>query len=537
MTPPQDENLLCDEASAALARGDLHKAADMCKSLLVAFPQSARGYHLTASLFQATGNYKKAYDYSSIAAGLDDRVAQYHMQQGQMLYILKEYAQAGEAFGRAVEISGQAAEPCRLLGNTLVAQERFDEAKRWFEKARLAAEPVDTRIDEAECALQSGELEAAEALLSDYLGAYPQSAQAHYMLALLAIYVQELDRAQDLLQAAVENDPRHGQAHFYLALLCAEGGDEQGAVKRLLQVLENEPTHLSSLLLLGGIFMKLGDFPSAEKAFSHVLALCPDHLLAWYSLLELLQVEGRGREGVQRLGEVMQTMDKSTALLHLRALFSGDVPPCAPRAFVAAFYASFVEMFEPWVVATGQTPHLETLVKSLRALPQLQEKRYASLLDLGCGTGVASRLLADFAAIRVGVDVSPHMLKIARRSKGYDVLYELDMVEYALGSETLFDVVLAAGALRWSGNLQPFFHAVRGVMHKDSILACLFEKELSTLAYSVANHGRYSHHLSYIRDVSQAGGLELVSHQEIVSKDQEQAVTRHLCFFKKMTIH
>mgnify|MGYP000564790349 CR=1 FL=1 len=534
----QNEDVLIKEAQEALEKGDLHKAADVCKTLLTGFPQSARGYHLTSSLFQATGNYRKAHDYSAIATELDNCVAGYHMQQGHMLYILKEYAQAQAAFERAVEISGKGAEACRWLGNTLVALERFDDAKLWFVQARRAEVPADTAIDEAECALQSGEWETAEKLLADYITIHPKSAPAHYTMALLALYGSEFDRAEALLYKTLSFDSRHAQANFYLALLLAEGGDEKGAMEHLLRALDVEPTNLSVLLLLGGVFMKQGDRVASEKAFLHVLALAPDHLLAWYSLLELLGEQDRGREGLQRLAEAVDKMPASRPLRHLRALFSGDVPPYAPREFIAAFYASFVEMFEPWVVAASRTPHIEALIKELQRLPQMKDKRHMSLLDLGCGTGVAAGLLADRTAIRAGVDISPHMLKIARRSKHYDVLYDLDIVDYALGSETLFDVVIAAGSLRWIGNLQPFFYAVRGVMHKDSILALMLDKELSTLAYSVTNHGRYSHHFSYVRDVSQAEGLELLLHKEFVSPTEEDGnVTRHMFFFKKMTLH
>ena len=538
MDAPQDETALCDEASEALAKGDLHKAADVCKSLLVSFPKSARGYHLTASLFQATGNYKKACDYSSAAAELDSCVAGYHLQQGQMFYILKEYVQAQKAFERAVELSNNNAEACRWLGNTFVALERFDDALKCFARARAADISVDTVIDEAECALQSGEMEIAEKLLVDYIASHPKSAQAHYVLAVIAIYMREFDRAENFLRKTLALDSRHAQANFYLALLLAESGDELAAMDRLLQALSAEPTNLPALLLLGGIFMKMGDKAASEKAFSHVLALSPEHLLAWYSLLELLHSENRGREGIQRLNTAMESFSGSIPLRHLRSLFSGDVPPCAPREFIAAFYSSFVEMFEPWVVAASHVPHVETLLKELYELPQLQGKRHVSLLDLGCGAGVVGEMLADRSVIRVGVDISPHMLKISRRSKHYDVLYDVDIIDYVIGSETVFDVVVAAGSLRWMGNLQPFFQSVRGVMHKDSILACMLDKELSTLAYSVANHGRYSHHFSYVNDISQAEGFDLVSHKEFnCSTPEDDSVARHMFFFKKMTVH
>jgi predicted TPR repeat methyltransferase len=543
MSESPSEALLCDEAGKALAEGDLHKAADLCKQLLVGYPSSARGYYLTSSLFQATGNYKKAVDYSAIATGLDSCVVQYHLQQGQMLYLLKEYDEALAAFEKATELSDKAPEACRWVGKCMVALERFADAKEWFAVARGTETSTELLIAEAECDMQAGDNEAAERLLAQCINEDPKSARAHYVLAMIAITTMEFDRAEALLRKALNLDIRFTHAHFYLALLLGESGDKQGAADRLLQALQIEPTHMPSLLILGGIFMECGDIAAAEKAFIHALSLAPEHLLVWYSMLELLHECDRGREGLARLSDAIASRTDISVLKHLRALFSGDVPPMAPRDFIAAFYDAFIDIFEPWVIAGSDAPHVAQLVKELRKLPQLEGKKHVSLLDLGCGTGIFARKFSDVAAICVGVDISPGMVKIARRSKYYDVLYDLDITDYVLGSETVFDVVVCVGALRWMGNLQPFFHAVRGVMHKETVLAFMLDKEHSTLAYSVANHGRYTHHQSYVFDVAAAEGLQMLLHKEWVweppdgDKVEDGKITRHLFFFKKTTIH
>lgn len=533
------EEELYEETDKALKKGDLHRAADLCKSLLTSFPKSAHSYYLTSSLFRATGNYRKAYDYSAIASDLDARVAQYHVQQGEMLLLLKEYAESLMAFQRAAAISDTDKRLCRGMANCLMALERFDEAKHWLAKAHGEMGSLEAMVDEAQCDTQAGDYDHAEKLLSQCIAMDPSCAHAHYLLSLLSIVSGEFDRAQVLLRKASSLDGAHVGAHFYLALLLAEESDMQGAADRLLQALSLDPTHVPSLLLLAGLFMQTGNIAESEKAFTHVLALVPDHILAWYSLMELMHDHGRGREAVQRLGEVIAALPNMSVLRHMRALFSGDVPPMAPVPFITAFYEAFFDMFEPWLIASSDAPHVQEFASAIRRLPSLQDKKHLSVLDLGCGTGVLASKLSDISAITVGVDVSRSMLKLARRRKCYDVLYDLDIIEYIVGSETVFDLIVSTGALRWIGNLQPFFFAVRGVMHQDSVLACMFDKELSTLAYSVANHGRYSHHLSYICDVAAAEGLQLLQQKEWVweADGEDNRIVRHMLFFKKMTVH
>jgi len=533
-----DESELCEKAHVALATGDLHQAADLCKSLLVSFPRSAKAYHLTSTLFRATGNYKKAHDYSAIAAELDANAISYHIQQGEMLYLMRDFEHALHIFERASKLGEPDSTLCCWMGKCLSELERFEEARKWFARTR----GTEAMIARAQCDLQAGDVADAETLLNAVISDDQKSAEAHYMLAIAGMYMADLERVEMLLRKTLEIDPAHALAHFYLAMILAENGDVQGAADRLLQALQIEPTHLPSLLVLGGIFMQCGDTDASEKAFTHVLALAPDHPLAWYSMLELLHQNGRGREAMTRLSEVIAAVGSAATLRHLRALYNGDVPPHAPKEFIASFYGAFIDMFEPWIVGSADAPHVAELAAELRKLPELEGKKHLSLLDLGCGTGILAHKLSDILAIVVGVDVTPQMLKIARRSGHYDVRYELDIQDYVTGSETIFDVVLSTGALRWSGNLQPFFHAVRGVMHKDSILGFMLDKEPSTLAYSVANHGRYSHHLSYVCDVAGSEGFRLVKHKEwsYTPEDDKllkESFTRHIFFFKKMIVH
>ena len=55
------------------------------------------------------------------------------------------------------------------------------------------------------------------------------------------------------------------------------------------------------------------------------------------------------------------------------------------------------------------------------------------VLDLACGTGVLTRLLADFGYDMTGIDLSEEMLAIAREKSNDNILYlEQDMTEFEL---------------------------------------------------------------------------------------------------------
>ena len=55
------------------------------------------------------------------------------------------------------------------------------------------------------------------------------------------------------------------------------------------------------------------------------------------------------------------------------------------------------------------------------------------VLDLACGTGVLTRLLADYGYDMTGIDLSEEMLAIAREKSNDSILYlEQDMTEFEL---------------------------------------------------------------------------------------------------------
>lgn len=70
-------------------------------------------------------------------------------------------------------------------------------------------------------------------------------------------------------------------------------------------------------------------------------------------------------------------------------------------------------------------------------------------LDVGCGTGISSRLLADAGAHVVGIDPNPDMLAAARRSSPTTLAFRHGSAERTGCPDASVDLILAAQAFHW----------------------------------------------------------------------------------------
>jgi ubiquinone/menaquinone biosynthesis C-methylase UbiE len=71
------------------------------------------------------------------------------------------------------------------------------------------------------------------------------------------------------------------------------------------------------------------------------------------------------------------------------------------------------------------------------------------ILDAGCGTGLVGAILAsEHGAKHIdGIDISPGMLKIARRTAAYEDLVEVDLTKRIPREDGSYDAVICVGTL------------------------------------------------------------------------------------------
>ncbi len=134
------------------------------------------------------------------------------------------------------------------------------------------------------------------------------------------------------------------------------------------------------------------------------------------------------------------------------------------------------------------------------------------ILDLGCGPGIFSRLLAERypKAHIVGLDIAPRMLREAKKKRGWWRKWSLlgaDMEQMPF-ADASFDLVFANQAIHWGKSLAILFNEVQRVM---TVNACFMFttlgpdtfKELKT-SWATVNHYAHINHFPDMHDVGDA---------------------------------
>jgi predicted TPR repeat methyltransferase len=257
-------------------------------------------------------------------------------------------------------------------------------------------------------------------------------------------------------------------------------GDLAGATDLLMQALELAPAYASAWFALGEVREKLGDRGGAIAAFEKAQAADPE--------------------------------DRHGATLHLIRL--GAAPTQAmPEGYMRALFDGYAPAFDQALTEGLGYRAPELLLRAVEAAHSGDRMKFGSVLDLGCGTGLAGAAFRSFCDWLVGVDLSPAMLAQARAKGLYDRLIEGEVVSF-LGQEAevkaLHHLILAADVFMYLDDLTPVLKAAALVLAPSGLIA-----------FSVETHDgddvilrdtlRYAHSAAYVRAALAAAGLDLVS--------------------------
>lgn len=266
--------------------------------------------------------------------------------------------------------------------------------------------------------------------------------------------------------------------HYRSALEHAARGDLAGAATTLLQTVERAPAFATAWFALGAIRDNLGDRAGAIEAWQKARDADPE--------------------------------DYHGARLQLARLGTATSAPPMTAAYVRRLFDQHAESFDEKLTGRLDYRAPAVLFDAVRDVAG-GSLRIGSMLDLGCGTGLAGAVFRSYVDWLVGVDLSPLMIAKARAKGLYDRLAVCDLNDF-LGAEAQaqarYHLVVAADVVAYANDLVPIVAAVSRVLAPGGLFAFTAE----------THHGdgvvlqqtlRYAHGAAHLRNAIAAAALTL----------------------------
>ena len=137
-----------------------------------------------------------------------------------------------------------------------------------------------------------------------------------------------------------------------------------------------------------------------------------------------------------------------------------------------------------------------------------------SVLDLGCGTGLAGLELKQFCEKLDGIDLSNSMLKQARAKGVYHKLIHGDIAEHLTETDLDFDYFISTDVFIYVGELSDVFRLIKSRNRRQGKLVFSTEHAEGKDFY-LEKSGRYSHSKNYIEGLCIKRGYKLAHFEKI----------------------
>lgn len=173
--------------------------------------------------------------------------------------------------------------------------------------------------------------------------------------------------------------------------------------------------------------------------------------------------------------------------------------------------------------------------KSLRYQPffdlvsHIKDKPYMEVIDLGCGTGELTQLLAKQLThpSLSGIDSSPEMLAEAHKYNDEHIHFDLKSIEETLATGKKWDLVFSNAALQWVENHETLLPRIIASLHPEGQIAIQVptqnENMLNQILLALGDEEPYAAALKHWKRLSPV--LSLDDYTRILFKNGGKKIT------------
>ena len=393
--------------------------------------------------------------------------------------------------------------------------------------------------------LERGELPQAEASFEASVRLLPDRSSTLTNLGAVKLGLGKPAEALPLLEKACTLEPGNAQSWGYRGKALTQLQRKPEALGCLEQAAQQEPGNAQLWLLCFEAQLEQRHLPQALASLDQVLALQPGHASAWGNRGLLLKELAQPEEAAVCFERAIAAGGDAALLGYYLAALKGAghtaaMPANAPRSYVENLFDSYAADFQSHLLNNLHYRGHQQLVSRFEAGAGRPAQRFKSVMDLGCGTGLAGMRIRPMADQLAGLDLSAVMVAQARETGVYDSLAQDDLLNFLQHTPQRFDLVMAADVFIYVGELSAVFAAVAQVLLPGGQFCFTVELAGPSASADDANglqlmpNLRYAHSERYVRQQAEQHGFAVEAVERHGLREEQRVVLNGLyVYFKK----
>ena len=253
-----------------------------------------------------------------------------------------------------------------------------------------------------------------------------------------------------------------------------------------------------------------GELAGAADILAQTVELAPAFATAWFALGAIRDNLGdrAGAIAAWQKARDADPEDYHGARLQLARLGAGEVTPAMTEVYVRRLFDQHAETFDQSLLERLDYRGPAVLLAAVEAAAG-RPLRIGSMLDLGCGTGLAGAAFRPYVDWLAGVDLSPEMVAKARAKGLYDRLAAAELGEFLAAeaeARARYHLIAAADVFVYVSDLAPVATAAAGILAPGGLFAFTVETQ-AVDGVVLQQTLRYAHGAAHVRAALAGAGL------------------------------
>ncbi|MCK4869574.1 MAG: tetratricopeptide repeat protein [Gammaproteobacteria bacterium] len=327
---------------------------------------------------------------------------------------------------------------------------------------------------------------------------------------------------------ALKLDPLNTEIFHNIGAIFIEQGEPIAALKYFLRQLQIAP-NFDAFYNIGVIYNYQDRFNDAIQYFKEALKLDPNHIATHINMAAIYLNVADFKKAEQHYIHIQKLQPDNTEINYiLDAIHQNEAPKTAPQTYIKHLFDQYAPYYDEHLTKTLNYNVPQILRASIEPFLPAETSDSYTVLDLGCGTGLAGATMRKQATKLIGIDLSAKMIAIAKQKNIYDELHVADIND-ALAKYTDVDLIIAADTFVYLGDLDTLLTNIKQTLTPSGIFAFSVEKTY-TYPYHLQQTARFAHSKKYIEKLADKLNLTILTCDNIKLRKEQSTIIEGYVF-------